>query len=150
MLIDNNLLFSDAQAITATAASSNQIDTGPLFSGNTGRRLGHGKRAYVFISVDTAFTDSGSDSTVTVTLRTDDNSSMSSPTVVATLTTLAALTAAGTKVFFPIPMGTYERYIDLNYTLANGNLTTGAVTAGIVLDADDYYTTAPGYTTGVE
>lgn len=150
MIIDNNLLFSDAQAITATAASTNVIDTGPLFSGNTGRRLGHGKRAYIFVTVDTAFTDSGSDSTVAITLRTDDNASMSSATVVATLTTLAALTAAGTKAFFPIPMAAYERYIDLNYTLANGNLSTGAITAGIVLDADEFYSTAPGFTTGVE
>lgn len=151
MLLDNNLLFSDAQAVTATAASTNVIDTSPLFSGNTGRRIGNGKRAYIFVSVDTAFTDSGSDTTIAVTLETDDNTSMSSATTIATLTTFAALTAAGTIQYFPIPMSSaYERYIGLRYTAANGNLTTGAFTAGIVLDADQFFATAPGFTTGVE
>lgn len=150
MIIDNNLLFSDAQAVTAAAVSTNVIDTGPLFSGNTGRRIGNGKRAYIFITVDVAFTDASSNSTLAVTIETDDNSSMSSATTIATLTTFAALTAAGTKVFFPIPHATYERYVALRYTPANGDLSTGTLTAGIVLDADDFYVTAPGFTTGVE
>jgi len=151
MLLDNNLLFSDAQAITATAASANQIDTAPLFSGNLGRRIGNGKRAFIFVSVDVAFTDTGSDSTIAVTLETDDTSAMSSAATIATLTTFPALTAAGTILFFPIPMSAlYERYIGLRYTAAGGNLTTGSLTAGIVLDADQFYATAPGFTTGVE
>jgi hypothetical protein len=40
MFMDADLLFSDAQAVTATAASTNYYDTGPLYSGNTGRSLG--------------------------------------------------------------------------------------------------------------
>lgn len=150
MLIDNNLLFSDAQAVTATAGSTNIIDTAPLFTGNTGRRIGDGKPIYIFVTVDTAFTDSGSDSTIAVTVETDDNTSMSSATTIATITTFAALTAAGTKFFAPLPIGVYERYVGLRYTAANGNLTTGAFTAGLVLDIDQFVATAPGFTTGVE
>jgi len=150
MLIDNNLLFSDAQAVTATAGSTNIIDTAPLFSGNLGRRVGNGKPIYIFISVDVAFTDSGSDSTIAVTVETDDNTSMSSATTVATITTFAALTAAGTKFFAPLPIANYERYIGIRYTAANGNLTTGSFTAGLVLNVDDFYATAGGFTTGVE
>jgi len=150
MLIDNALLFSDSQAITATAASTNIIDTAPLFSGNTGRRVGDGKRMFIWVMVEVAFTDSGSDTTLAVTIETDDNTSMSSPTTIATLTTFAALTAAGTKFFAPIPLANYERYIGLRYTVANGNLTTGTISAGLSLDQDNFYATAPGFTTGVE
>lgn len=150
MIIDNNLLFSDAQALTATAGSTFAIDTAPLFSGNLGRRVGNGRPIYIFLTVDTAFTDAGSDSTVAVTVETDATAAMDSATTVATLSTLAALTAAGTKAFFTLPVYNYERFIGLRYTMANGNLTTGTVTAGLVLDQDDFYTTAPGFTTGVE
>lgn len=150
MILDNQLLFSDAQAVTATAGSTNIIDTAPLFTGNTGRNVGMGRQMYIFVTVDTAFTDSGSDSTIAVTIETDDNTSMSSPTTIATLTTFAALTAAGTKFFAPLPLATYERYIGLRYTTANGNLTTGAFTAGLVLNVDQFLATATGYTTGVE
>lgn len=150
MIIDNNLLFSDSQAITASAASTNQIDTAPLFTGNTGRRLGIGRPIYVFVCVEVAFTDAGNDSTLAIAIRTDDNSSMSTPTTIATLTTLAALTPSGTVFFAPLPIFAYERYLDLNYTVANGNLTTGTISAGLTLNVDQFYATAGGYTTGVE
>lgn len=151
MIIDNQLLFSDAQAVTAAAGSTNVIDTSPLFTGNTGRNVGMGRPIYIFITVDVAFTDASSDSTLAVTLETDDNTSMSSATTIATLTTFAALTAAGTKFFAVLPMATnYERYIGLRYTPANGNLTTGSLTAGLTLNVDQWTATAGGYTTGVE
>lgn len=150
MLLDNQLLFSDAQAITATAVSTNVIDTAPFFSGVTGRALGVGKQLYVFWGVDTAFTDSGSDSTVAISVETDDNASMSSATTLATMVTLAALSAAGTRGVFALPSGTYERYIAVRYTLANGNLTTGAITSGLTLNPDQWTSTVGGFTTGVE
>jgi hypothetical protein len=102
MFMDADLLFSDAQAVTATAASTNYYDTGPLYgatSGNTGRNLGVSTELYFSISVDVAMTDSGSDSTIAVSLETDDNTSFSSIATVATLVTIPALTAAGTKYF---------------------------------------------------
>lgn len=143
MILDAQNLFSDAQAITATAVSTNAIDLGLA----SGLDLGSGENLYVHINVDTAFTDSGSDSTVTVTLVTDDNSSLSSATAVQTLGTFAALSAAGTKIIARIqPNLTLERYIGLNYTLANGNLTTGAVTASLVKDVDTYKSYADNIT----
>ena len=133
MILDAQALFSDAQAITAQAVSTNAYDAGSV------RNLGTGQRLSIVIVVDTAFTDTGSDSTLAVELVTDDNSSLSSPTVIATLGTFSALSAAGTKIVAALPQGAvYERYFGLRYTPAGGNLTTGAVTAGIVLDADVY------------
>lgn len=135
MILDAQNLFSDAQAITATAVSTNSIDLGMT----SGYDLGAGEDLYVHLNVDVAFTDSGSDSTVTVTLVTDDNAALSSPTAVQTLGTFPALSAVGAKIVACIQPGlSFERYVGLNYTLANGNLTTGSITAALVKDPDAY------------
>lgn len=152
MYVDAQLTFSDAQAITATAASTNNIDTGPLFSGNTGRNLGVGEPLWVIINCDVAMTDSGSDSTLTVTLETDDNAAFSSAVTVATLGIIPALTAAGALFVYRLPIATtvpYERYLQLRYTTTNGNLTTGSFTASITKDATIYAQYAPGFATGI-
>ena len=133
MILDKLGLFSDAQAITATALSTDKVD---LLK--TAQNIGVGENMYVHLNVDVAFTDTGSDSTVTVTLVTDDNASLSSPTVVQTLGVFSALSAAGTKIIARIQPGTFERYIGLNYTVAGGNLTTGSITAALVHDVDAY------------
>lgn len=147
MITDAQLTFSDAQAVTATAGSTNVIDTGPLFSGNLGRNLGVGERMFVAVTVDVAMSDAGSDSTITVTLETDDNAAFSSAATVGTLGVFSALSAVGTAIFAGLPPGNavpYERYIRLMYTAANGNLTTGSFTASIVKDAPLFTTYAPG------
>lgn len=151
MMMDADLLFSDAQAVTATAASSNYIDTGPLFTGNTGRDLGVSE-LYLAVSVDVAMTDSGSDSTIAVSLETDDNTGFSSAATVATFITIPALTAAGTKYFFRLPVSPaipYERYLQVKYTAANGNLTTGSFTAALVKNIDSWRSYASAVSTGI-
>lgn len=152
MFLDNDLLFSDAQAVTATAASTNYFDTGPLFTGNTGRDLGVSSELYIAITVDVAMTDSGSDSTIAVTLETDDNTSFSSVATVASLLTIPALTPAGTKYFVKMPIATtvpYERYLQIKYTAANGNLTTGSFTAAIVKNIDNWTSYKSAVSTGI-
>lgn len=152
MYVDAQLTFSDAQAVTATANSTNVIDTGPLFSGNTGRNLGVGERLYVAVTVDVAMTDSGSDSTITVSLVTDDNSALSSAATIATLGIIPALTAAGSTFIYGLPVAgsvPYERYIGLAYTTTNGNLTTGSFTASIVKDPSLYTALASGFSSAI-
>lgn len=137
MIIDSQSLFSDAQAVTAAAASTNYID---LKVANA--QLGNGEPLYIHLNVDVALTDSGSDSTVAVTIEQDDNTSFSSATSVQTLFTVAATAAAGTVYKAYIAPGVItERYIRLYYTPANGNLTTGSFTAAIVhtIQDDRYY-----------
>lgn len=142
MILDAQALFSDSQALTATAVSTNAYNLKKV-----SQDVGTGERLYLYVTVVTAFTDSGSDSTVAVTLVTDDNDALSSATAVQTLGTFAALSAVGSKLVVPIASNlTLEQYIGLNYTLANGNLTTGAVTAGIVTEADLYKVYPKGYT----
>lgn len=133
MILDALNLFSDAQAITASAASTNVLDL------DAARDIGTGENLYVVVTVDTAFTDAGSDSTVAVTIETDDNEAFASAVVGQTLFTFTALSAAGTKKIARIqPDAVNERYMRLAYTVANGNLTTGAVTAAIVKDIDKF------------
>lgn len=162
MFMDADLLFSDAQAVTAAAASTNYYDTGPLgYVGstssttppsNTGRNLGVSSELYFSISVDTTMTDSGSNSTLTVDLQTDDNTSFSSAATVATLVTIPAVSAAGTKYFVKVPIATtapYERYIRIYYTPNNGDLSAGAFTVALVKNIDNYASYQSAVSTGI-
>lgn len=129
MLLDKQLMFSEDQAITAAADSTNVIDLSSV------RDVGRGEELYIALTVTETFADSGSDSTLTVELQTDDNAAMSSEAIVQSLVTLAALTAAGTQLFFRLPneaLVAYQRYLALKFTPNNGNLSAGKITAGIV------------------
>lgn len=128
MLVDKKLTYSDAQAITAAAASTDVID----FS--EARNLGVGEPLYIVVLVDTAFTDASSDSTLSVALEMDSTESFT-PDYTRTLFTFPALSAAGTvKIARISPDDMDMRYSRLLYTPNNGNLTTGAVTAFITHD----------------
>jgi hypothetical protein len=97
-------------------------------------------------------TDSGSDSTITVSLETDDNTSFSSIATVATLVVIPALTAAGTKYFVKMPIATtvpYERYLQIKYTTTNGNLTTGSFTTRLVKNIDNWTSYQSAVSTGI-
>jgi len=133
MYLDAQLLFSDAQALTVAAASENYVDLG------IARDIGTGENLYVVLTVDVALTDSGSDSTVAVILQTDSDSAFGTVVTGQTLFTIAANAAIGTKYIARIqPGGANDRYIRLYYTMADGNLTTGSVTAFITHDIDKY------------
>lgn len=108
MIIDSQHLFSDAQALTATAASTNLIDLGAE------RRIGIGEPLAVVISCDVAL--GGTSPTFVATLQSDDNASFSSAASVVASSSISTF-AAGAKLVIPIPQGNTERYIRLNYTL---------------------------------
>lgn len=129
MIFDAQNLFSDEQAVTATAASTNLIDFGEP------RDMGTGKPIYFVVIVDVAFTDSGSDSTIAVTLETDDNAGFSSATTGQTIGTFAALAAIGARFVAVLqPEVIDERFLRVKYTAANGNLTTGSFTAFLTVN----------------
>jgi hypothetical protein len=143
MYVDSQLLFSDAQAVTASAASTNYIDLG------IARSMGVGRVLYLVVLCVVAMTDSGSDSTINVDLETDDNTSFSSASVVQDLGTFAALSAVGTRLVAALqlePANAFERYARVYYTAANGNLTTGSFDAFICLDVAAWSAYAAGYT----
>ena len=121
-MIDRQLRFaSSAQAVTASAASTDLIDTGAA------QDWGPGKTLWFVSHCTVAMTDASSNSTVTVSLESDDAAAFSSATTVATLPVFAALSAAGTvRVMQLPPMTTNERYLRAYYTVANGDLSTGS------------------------
>jgi len=140
MYLDKLALFSNAQAVTATAASTDSMD----FS--QARDVGTGEDLFIFINCTVAMTDAASDSTVTVTLETDDNSGFSSAAVTQTLGVFPALSAVGSIIYARIqPAALNERYCQLRYTVANGNLTTGTFSAGIIHGIDRVVSYASGF-----
>jgi hypothetical protein len=132
MKLDSELMFSEAQSVTAAAASTNIIDL------SVARDIGNGENLYIGVLVTETMDDTGDDSTLAVALQTDDNASFSSATTLKTLTTLAALTAAGTIAYFRIDPDDFERYIRLQYTPSGGDLSAGAITAFITKDIQNY------------
>jgi hypothetical protein len=142
MFMDSQNLFSDAQAITAAAGSTNTIDLGAV------RDIGTGQPLYVVVSVDVAFTDGSSDSTLTVALEGDSTTTIT-PDGTYTLFTIPALAAAGNVYYAAIPPGALAanyQYIRLYYTPNSGNLTTGTVTAFLTTDIQKYVSYADAVT----
>ncbi|HCB0421782.1 Bbp16 family capsid cement protein [Klebsiella pneumoniae] len=122
MLLDQQALFSAAQAITATAASTNVIDTG------SNKDVGKYGDIPLLIQVVETFNNLTS---LTVTVQTDDNSAFSSAADVLSMTIpLASLVLGYKSPVITLPMK-MERYIRLNYTVTGTAPTTGKVTAGI-------------------
>lgn len=135
MIFDKQTQFSAAQAITATAASTNVIDllaAGIPYGDDAALSRDQGLFDIpLLIQVVTAFDNLTS---LVVAVQTDDNSAFSSPTTVVSSPAipLASLTSGYQFVFDRIPRKTSERYIRLHYTVAGTAPTAGAVTAGVV------------------
>ena len=127
MIIDYNLQFSDAQSVTADAASTNIIDLG------SDRDIGVGEEMKIALNFDVAM--GGSSPTLAVLVQTDDNSSFSSATTVLTSRSIAAA-ALGDTLVLGLP-DTNERYIRLYYDVG-GSSPTMTVSASIVKDAQQW------------
>ncbi|HIC7644626.1 TPA: Bbp16 family capsid cement protein [Serratia liquefaciens] len=135
MILDYLNMFSQAQAVTATAPSTDVIDLGPLYAGNDVRDIGPGYPVEFFAQVATNGAAGGS-ATVTISLQTSKTSDFASAT---TLLQTGAIAVADLQVGYryvgTVPHGV-QRYLRVNYTVATGPLTAGAFTAGLLLDAD--------------
>lgn len=138
MIIDATGLFSDGQAITATAASTNIIDlgaTGTIYGASSAmvRDVGPGNRVPLFVTVTQSFNTLTS---LTISIETDDNAGFSSATTIWTSPayTLAQLAVGAKTNLLPdaLPLGTNERYARLKYTVGGSNPTLGKITAGVV------------------
>jgi hypothetical protein len=147
MFLDKQNEFSDAQAVTVTALSTNVIDTLPMTSNpNVSQDLSaHGGGPYILFSVPTAFTAGGA-ATLTITIESDSTANLAtSPTVHWTSAAIpVASLVAGYQFFVPIPIGLVERYLGVRYTVATGPMTAGAIDAAVVRDIQTWrsYATA--------
>lgn len=122
-ILDNELIMSNAQAVTAIAANAatNDIDFG---------RAGSGYNKKVLVSVNT--TAVGASSTVVFSVITDDNAAFSSPvTLVSTAALPIASLTAGKKILEYTLPAEVEQYVRVTYTIAVAVLTAGKFNAWI-------------------
>lgn len=132
MILDKLLMLSEAQAVTASAASTDVIDLGPI--DGTRRDIGVGYPLEFWANVNTTATAGGA-ATVNIQLQTSpDNSTWTTLTSSGDLA-LSALTAGKRVISQKVPQGV-QRYLRVNYVVGTGPLTAGAFTAGINLDVD--------------
>lgn len=123
MILDQQNQYSDAQALTATAASTNLIDHG------SDRDLGIGEPLAVVLTVDVAL--AGTTPTFQFALQTDTTSAFGAAVNVVTSQSYTAL-AQGQRVAIAVPPDTsMARYSRLNYTLG-GTTPTITVTAELI------------------
>ena len=146
MLLSAQNRFSDSQALTATAVSTDLIDlgaTGTVLGAPAAlvQDIGKGNPIQIFVRLDVA--SGGTSPTLTVAVQMDTTAAFASATVVATSETKAG-GAAGDEIYLDVylPEGVTERFIRLNYTLA-GTTPTYTVTSGITA-AKSSNTTVPG------
>lgn len=124
MILDKENLFSNAQVLTTTAASTNIIDLG------TAKDHGPGNPLILLVQVVVTFAGLTS---MAVVVQTDSAEGMGT---VETLHTSAAIAAAsliaGYKYRVALPQEGLKRYLRLSYTISGTASGGSAVTAGIV------------------
>jgi hypothetical protein len=135
MILDERGEFCDAVALNTGAAGSYLL--GDVIDLGVARDLGGDQAVYLVVSVDTAATSGGS-ATGQFNLVTDDNASLSSPTVLVSSVAwpVASMTAGKTLMAVQLPMeGTaYERYIGIQQVTGTAAFTAGKVNAFLVDD----------------
>lgn len=142
MILDAYNTFSDAQALTATAASENVIALGAE------GRIGSGEPMGILIVVDVALDFTSANETYAAQLQSDDNEAFSSAVARGPSLDLPGGSAAGSQFILPVsPNVLSESFIRLNYTLG-GTTPTGTLSAYLLpMSFIDKYAQYPkGYT----
>ena len=127
MLLDKTTMFSDAQALRSTGASTNTIDLKAAGNAVPGRLV-------LIAHADTAFTGA---TQVVCALQTSDKSDFSSGVVTLASATLSATQLADTQCnlfALGVPAG-LKRYLRVYYTVT-GTVTAGAISCFIADVAD--------------
>lgn len=142
MILSQQQLFSDKQAVTSTALSTNVLDlkaAGIPFGAKAKLNADMGKGTPIELHVGVAedVTASGS-ATVTITLEVSDNEDMSSSDVILTTAAIAkADLVKGWKLpVNKIPLGATKQYMAVRYTVGTGPLTAGKFNAFLPMSDD--------------
>lgn len=118
MIIDKRGTFDDAHAYTGSAASTDYLDL------QSDRDIGVGQMVWMTVQLDAAADSANGDETYSLALQTDDNSSFSSASDIATIT-IPRGTAAGTRYCIGFPRAN-EQYV-------RTYLTCGGTTPSVTL-----------------
>lgn len=132
MILSSQLLFSDDQAITATALSTNVVDLGVAGTpydavAALNQDVGKGTKIPILIQVTEDFTNLTS-----LTIAIETGAAATLATVVISKSVLAADLVAGYQ--FPVdvlPNEIDERYLGVRYTVVGTAPDAGKITAGI-------------------
>lgn len=134
MILDKLLLVSSAQALTATAASTDVIDQG------VARDMAPGEPMKGFVTVTTLLQSAGSSTLQVQVQGSTDNSTWTTYWESAALAK-ADIAAAGSRIDFEVPRPTpgkaLPRYYRLNYVVATADFTAGNITAAFLGGRDD-------------
>ena len=126
MLLDAQEQYSNAQALTVTAVSTNVIDH------LADRNLGVGHPVILLLQLDVVADDTDADETYTATWQTDDNVAFTSAATLGAVITITLGDVAGTRyVIVAPPDATFERFTRVNYTLG-GTTPTVTVSAWLL------------------
>lgn len=146
MYLDAQNLFSDAQALSSTAVSTNVIDLG------VDRDVGDGEPMCVLITVDVAADFTTGDETYQIDIQT--GSTATPTTVIArripvvTASNATSELGLGAKLVIPLPKEN-QRFLRLNYTLG-GTTPSVTLTAALVpmsfADGKNFQQYASGFT----
>lgn len=149
MILDGNLLFDTAAAITATAPSTNVVDLSNFR--DLGVNGGEFAPPKLMCLVTTTFTTTNA-ATLTVSIQgSTDNSTWT--TYTSSLAYAAATLVAGQRLFdidLPRPPAgvAIPRYLRLNYTVGTGVFSAGAVTSALVMQRQDQPVSTAGVASG--
>ena len=140
MIIDNQEVFADAQAVTSTGdtASTNVIDTGSAYDDGTGEHV------YLVAQVDTTATSGGAATLAAVISDSADNSTFAD-VLVGPATPVASLTAGRQLLRTRLPIG-LRRYVRVTWRVGTAALTAGKFDAFLTKDAQSLQYPASGYT----
>ena len=138
MILDKQNMFSEAQAVTASAVSANTLDL------SLARDIGPGEDLSIFVAVDETAASAGA-TTVEFQVISSAAAALTSPTVLMSSGPIgkSELTAGRKLIELKVPRAILlaqpvgQRYIGLNYVVAVANLSAGKFTAGIIVDFQD-------------
>lgn len=137
-----------AQAITATALSTNVLDLRQAAAPALVDEGIFGEQLWLVVQVIAAFNTLTS---LTITLESDSASSMASSPVVhfSQSVLLAALAVGATVVRVQLPSADYKRYMAVRYTVVGSNPTLGSVLAFLTPDIQRNVIYPSGFTLDV-
>lgn len=137
MIFSAQQIFSDDQAVTATAISTNVIDTGVRDTPYGGKAalkgdIGRGTKIPLLVQVTEDFATLTS---LTITVETSANADLSSSDVLYSsgAVGVAALIKGYQLPLDIVPNKATKRYLGIRYTVGGTNATAGKVTAGITM-----------------
>lgn len=131
MIFDKENMFSEDQAVTASAASTNVIDLGAVDAVVPQTNLRGMARIRCQVTTNFATCDS-----LIVSVQTDGDEAFGSAVTLITGATVltAALLAGKVLLDIEVPIESLERYVRLYYTIGGSSATAGKVFAGITFD----------------